>query len=145
MPDTSSGPRRQRGPHDVSGLTRLQRELLTAALRHVRPGGVVAYVTCSPHLAETVAVLRGVLRAYPGVHQLDARELLPRLQLEDLLLGSSGIRAKLHPATEPYTDFMIRRDRRNTSVVQASGIDSPGLTSCLAVGHLVSQIVADGL
>ena len=67
----------RRGPDDVSGLTKLQRELLTAALRHVRPGGVVAYVTCSPHLAETVAVLRGVLRAHPGVQQLDARELLP--------------------------------------------------------------------
>jgi 16S rRNA (cytosine967-C5)-methyltransferase len=61
----------------VSGLTRLQRELLTAALRHVRPGGVVAYVTCSPHLAETLGVVTGVLRRHPGVEQLDAREYLP--------------------------------------------------------------------
>jgi 16S rRNA (cytosine967-C5)-methyltransferase len=67
----------RRSPDDVSGLTRLQRELLTAALRHVRPGGVVAYVTCSPHLAETVGVLSGVLRRHPGVERLDARELLP--------------------------------------------------------------------
>lgn len=67
----------RRGPEDVSGLTRLQRELLTAALRHVRPGGVVAYVTCSPHLAETVGVLSGVLRRHPDVQRLDARELLP--------------------------------------------------------------------
>ena len=47
----------RRRPEDVAGLTRLQRELLAAALRHVRPGGVVAYVTCSPHLAETVGVV----------------------------------------------------------------------------------------
>jgi 16S rRNA (cytosine967-C5)-methyltransferase len=67
----------RRSPDDVSGLTRLQRELLTAALRHVRPGGVVAYVTCSPHLAETVGVLSGVLRRHPGIERLDARELLP--------------------------------------------------------------------
>jgi 16S rRNA (cytosine967-C5)-methyltransferase len=67
----------RRSPDDVSGLTRLQRELLTAALRHVRPGGVVAYVTCSPHLAETVGVLSGALRRHPGVERLDARELLP--------------------------------------------------------------------
>ena len=67
----------RRSPDDVSSLTRLQRELLTAALRHVRPGGVVAYVTCSPHLAETVGVLSGVLRRHPGVERLDARELLP--------------------------------------------------------------------
>ena len=48
----------RRRPDDVAALAKLQRELLTAALRHVRPGGVVAYVTCSPHLAETAGVLR---------------------------------------------------------------------------------------
>ena len=50
----------RRRPEDVAELTRLQRELLAAALRHVRPGGVVAYVTCSPHLAETVGVVAAV-------------------------------------------------------------------------------------
>ncbi len=67
----------RRRPEDVSALAKLQRELLTAALRHVRLGGVVAYVTCSPHLAETIGVLTGVLRRHPGVEQLDAREYLP--------------------------------------------------------------------
>ena len=52
----------RRRPEDVAELTRLQRELLAAALRHVRPGGVVAYVTCSPHLAETVGVVAAVSR-----------------------------------------------------------------------------------
>ncbi len=66
----------RRRPEDVPPLSTLQRELLTAALRHVRPGGVVAYVTCSPHLAETVGVLAGVLRKHPGVEQVDAREFL---------------------------------------------------------------------
>jgi 16S rRNA (cytosine967-C5)-methyltransferase len=67
----------RRQPSDVSGLTALQRQLLTAALRHVRPGGVVAYVTCSPHLAETAGVLAAVRRTHPGVQQFDARECLP--------------------------------------------------------------------
>jgi 16S rRNA (cytosine967-C5)-methyltransferase len=67
----------RRQPSDVSALTALQRELLAAALRHVRPGGVVAYVTCSPHLAETAGVLARVLRAHPEVQRLDARECLP--------------------------------------------------------------------
>jgi 16S rRNA (cytosine967-C5)-methyltransferase len=67
----------RRQPGDVSALAKLQRELLTAALRHVRPGGVVAYVTCSPHLTETAGVLAGVLRKHPGVQRLDAREYLP--------------------------------------------------------------------
>jgi 16S rRNA (cytosine967-C5)-methyltransferase len=69
----------RRRPDDVAGLARLQRELLAAALRHVRPGGVVAYVTCSPHLAETVGVVaaatrrRGADAAGGAVERLDAR------------------------------------------------------------------------
>jgi 16S rRNA (cytosine967-C5)-methyltransferase len=67
----------RREPSDVAGLTGLQRELLTAALRHVRVGGVVAYATCSPHVAETHGVLAGVLRKHPNVERLDARDALP--------------------------------------------------------------------
>jgi 16S rRNA (cytosine967-C5)-methyltransferase len=66
----------RRQPGDLPVLTKLQRELLTAALRAVRPGGLVAYVTCSPHLAETkLTVADAVRRA--GVEQLDARDLFP--------------------------------------------------------------------
>ena len=60
----------------------------------------------------------------------------------DLRLSGSGIRPKLHPAHESFADFLIRRDRDNPAVVQAAGMESPGLTSCLAVGNLVSEIVA---
>jgi 16S rRNA (cytosine967-C5)-methyltransferase len=67
----------RRQPSDVAALTGLQRELLTAALRHVRPGGVVAYVTCSPHLSETAGVLAAVRRTHADVQLLDARECLP--------------------------------------------------------------------
>jgi 16S rRNA (cytosine967-C5)-methyltransferase len=69
----------RRDPSDVSGLTALQRELVTAALRHVRVGGVVGYATCSPHVAETHGVLAGVLRKHPHVEQLDARVALPAM------------------------------------------------------------------
>lgn len=48
---------------DVAPLNALQRELLVSALRAVRPGGVVAYVTCSPHLVETQLVVKDALRA----------------------------------------------------------------------------------
>ena len=67
----------RRTPEDVAGLARLQRELLTAALRHVRVGGVVGYVTCSPHLSETAGVVTAVLRRRDDVERLDARETLP--------------------------------------------------------------------
>lgn len=72
-----------------------------------------------------------------------ARRLLNGITLDDLRLSGSGIRAKLHPPSETFADFLIRRDTRNPAVIQAAGIDSPGLTSCLAVGQLVSSIVAE--
>ncbi|NKY41419.1 rRNA small subunit methyltransferase B, partial [Cellulomonas septica] len=53
----------RRTPADLTALTGLQRDLLGSALRAVRVGGVVAYVTCSPHLAETRLVVKDALRA----------------------------------------------------------------------------------
>ncbi|MFI7588920.1 RsmB/NOP family class I SAM-dependent RNA methyltransferase [Spongisporangium articulatum] len=64
----------RRSPGDLPGLTGLQRDLLDAGLDAVRPGGVLAYVTCSPHPAETAVVVADVLRKRADVVQLDARE-----------------------------------------------------------------------
>jgi len=72
-----------------------------------------------------------------------ARRMLRNVNAEDLRLSGSGIRAKLHPPTESFADFLIRRDRENPAIVQASGMDSPGLTSSLAVGELVARLVAE--
>ena len=66
----------RRRANDLAGLVRLQRELLVAALRLVRPGGVVAYATCSPHLDETVGVVADVVRR-TGVEQLGVRSQFP--------------------------------------------------------------------
>jgi 16S rRNA (cytosine967-C5)-methyltransferase len=64
----------RRVPGDVPQLAKLQRELLASAIRLTRPGGVVLYATCSPHLVETVGVVADALRRYP-VTAMDAREL----------------------------------------------------------------------
>ena len=42
-----------RTPADVAELTQLQHELTERAVALTRPGGVLTYVTCSPHAAET--------------------------------------------------------------------------------------------
>ena len=69
-----------------------------------------------------------------------AQHLLPWVTLADLQPGGSGIRAKLHGPDKRFADFLIQRDAVNPRVIQASGIDSPGLTSCLAVGNLVAEL-----
>jgi 16S rRNA (cytosine967-C5)-methyltransferase len=61
---------------DVASLGGLQRDLLRVALDSVQPGGVVGYVTCSPHLAETRDVVAAVLAQRPGTEVLDAPAVL---------------------------------------------------------------------
>ena len=66
-------------PGDLAELASLQRELLGTALNSVRPGGVVAYVTCSPHLAETRNVVTAVVQDRDDVTILDAPAVLPEV------------------------------------------------------------------
>jgi 16S rRNA (cytosine967-C5)-methyltransferase len=67
----------RRTPADLAELTELQAELLDAAVRLTRPGGVLAYVTCSPHLAETSQQVRAALDRHPDLELLDARPAFP--------------------------------------------------------------------
>ncbi|WP_029138241.1 RsmB/NOP family class I SAM-dependent RNA methyltransferase [Nakamurella lactea] len=64
----------RRDPSDVADLVRLQGELLASAAQLVRPGGLIGYVTCSPHLAETAGV---IARRPAGLELVDARPYLP--------------------------------------------------------------------
>ena len=85
----------RREPGDVPALAKLQRELLTAALRAARPGGLVAYVTCSPHLAETRVLVADVCRR-TGAEPVDVRavpEAAAAADLNPVPEGASAARA----------------------------------------------------
>jgi 16S rRNA (cytosine967-C5)-methyltransferase len=69
----------RRSPADVTALGPVQRALLASALDSARPGGVVAYVTCSPHLAETRDVVTSVLAGRDDAEVLDAPAVLPEV------------------------------------------------------------------
>jgi 16S rRNA (cytosine967-C5)-methyltransferase len=66
-------------------LSAIQRELLQSAWQHLKPGGVLAYVTCSPHPSETTSQVEWFLRSNKDANLMDAgavvRKLSPEIQL----------------------------------------------------------------
>lgn len=60
----------RRTPDQLRGLIALQSELLASAVSALRPGGIIAYATCSPHLAETKFQVRDFLRSNPNFHRI---------------------------------------------------------------------------
>ena len=83
-------------PGDVPGLGELQSRLLDSAIAAVRPGGLIAYVTCSPHAAETRAVVSAALRQHPDLRALDTQEIV-RAVARDRLDLAPGSHVQLWP------------------------------------------------
>lgn len=75
--------------------------------------------------------------------------MLPELKAEDLRLGYSGLRAKLVPprdaaGIEPGggpADFVIMHDPNVSAAIHLIGMESPGLTSSLAIARHVAPMV----
>ncbi|MDH6239385.1 RsmB/NOP family class I SAM-dependent RNA methyltransferase [Aurantimicrobium minutum] len=87
----------RKSPKDVGDLTALQAQLLTSALQALKPGGVLAYVTCSPHLAETRAIVEGALRKNQKVSELDARSVLSKVAMESMDIAGDSLSVQLWP------------------------------------------------
>ena len=83
-------------PRDVAQLSGLQAALLGSGLRALKPGGILAYVTCSPHLAETKVIVEGALRKWPLVSRVDTPAVLAEITAERLDLPS-GEHVQLWP------------------------------------------------
>jgi 16S rRNA (cytosine967-C5)-methyltransferase len=71
-------------PEDVAELALLQEELLEAAVRVLAPGGTLAYVTCSPHLAETRGQVDALMRRHGDLlEQLDTASVVRSVAARD--------------------------------------------------------------
>ena len=90
---------------DVAELTKLQEELLQSAWDCLKPGGVIAYVTCSPHLAETNAIIDWAKRKLDGLQLLNTNEVLRSIN-PHLDLNESRKTAQLWPRLH-QTDAMF--------------------------------------
>ncbi|GGA57232.1 16S rRNA m5C967 methyltransferase [Pseudoclavibacter endophyticus] len=107
-------------PADVAELTALQEDLLDAAVAALVPGGVVAYVTCSPHLAETTSIVRRAVRRR-GLEVLDAARVVadvcstPGVDLpERSLEGGSTVQLWPHRyGTDAMFLALLRRPARS--------------------------------
>jgi 16S rRNA (cytosine967-C5)-methyltransferase len=62
---------------DLRALTQLQRELVDSAIQALRPGGVLGYATCSPHLAETSIQVADIKKKHPELIQVVVDQYLP--------------------------------------------------------------------
>jgi L-2-hydroxyglutarate oxidase LhgO len=73
----------------------------------------------------------------------EVRKYWPGLQDGALLPGYAGIRPKISGPGEPACDFVIQgsRDHGVPGLVNLFGVESPGLTSCLAIGEWVAGLV----
>ncbi len=75
-----------------------------------------------------------------------AKPMLPDLEAADLQLAYSGIRAKLVPPGHGgFADFVIARDAAVPRAIQLVGIESPGLTSSLAIAERVVSLAEEVL
>ncbi|MET0555603.1 MAG: NAD(P)/FAD-dependent oxidoreductase [Vicinamibacteria bacterium] len=74
------------------------------------------------------------------------RKLVPAIRDEDLTPDLSGIRAKLQGPGEGFRDFVIADEgaRGLPGLIDLVGIDSPGLTSSLAIADEVARILNVG-
>ena len=77
-------------PSDVAELAGVQIALLESGLAALKPGGILAYVTCSPHLAETKVIVETVLRRADGVSRVDTVAVLAGVTKRALELGETA-------------------------------------------------------
>ena len=84
-------------PKDVAQLSGLQAALLDSALQALKPGGILAYVTCSPHLAETKVIVEGAMKKWgAAIARIDTPAVVNALASEPLDLPE-GSHVQLWP------------------------------------------------
>ena len=107
----------RKSPRDIAELLPLQRQLLDAAIEATRPGGVIAYVTCSPHAAETQNIVAEVLES-GAVSLLDSAAALREVALHTEGANSEPVSALAGEKDPGHTPEI--KVKKGAPVVKAS-------------------------
>ena len=99
----------RRTADDVEELHLLQVALLSAAMESATPGGVVAYVTCSPHSHETAQVVGEVLAERSDVEIVPADTVLPELPADGFVGPFLQLWPHRHGTDAMFAAYLKRR------------------------------------
>ena len=102
----------RRSLNDVKNLAILQSELLQASVNYLNSGGVIAYVTCSPHLHETKSQIRSFLKRNPNfsIVPITAENLDARFKDAVLDDGTMQLWTHKHQTDSMYLALLKRND-----------------------------------
>lgn len=108
----------------------------------------------------TVIDLQGMLKCGPNIHYIDdidydvdethrdeflsaVSRYLPFINKDDLVPDMSGIRAKRQGPEDGFKDFIIQEETDQTypGFINLIGIESPGLTSSLAIAETIENLI----
>ena len=103
-------------PEGVAELVELQKALLTNALSLLTPGGIVAYVTCSPVVAETTEVLSAVLSGRDDIDTMDTPAVLDRVAHSGVPSARRGQAVSLWTHLHGTDAMFIQLLRKRSSV-----------------------------
>ncbi|MFC1867597.1 NAD(P)/FAD-dependent oxidoreductase [Thermodesulfobacteriota bacterium] len=76
---------------------------------------------------------------HAGLFAEKVSPFFPGIRKDDLTWHQAGLQARL----KDYPDFIIEADPSQPNMINLLGIDSPGLTSCLAIARRVKGMVED--
>ncbi|PGH16815.1 hypothetical protein AJ79_01459 [Helicocarpus griseus UAMH5409] len=120
-------------PAPQPGLGGLGTHLTLDMAGQVRFGPDVEWVDSAEDLKPSPGRLGSAVEAI--------REYLPGVQVEVIGVDYCGVRPKLGGKGEGFRDFVVQREDGFEGFVNCLGIESPGLTSALAVGERVEGLL----
>ena len=120
-------------PAPKPGLGGLGTHLTLDLTGRVRFGPDVEWVDDPKDLKPSATRLKAAIR--------EIQDYLPGIKVDAIDLDYCGVRPKLQGSGKGFQDFIVRKEEGRPGFINLLGIESPGLTSSLAIGELVEDLL----